>query len=57
MEIYLPYLASIICALISGFTSYLVARKQMKESLEKLATQYKLDIENFSRSFSISSLY
>lgn len=53
MEIYLPYLASIICALISGFTSYLVARKQMKESLEKLATQYKLDIEKEREKFSI----
>ena len=42
MEMYLPYIVSIVCALISGIASYLISRKQMKTDLEKLNTQYKL---------------
>lgn len=45
MDMYLPYIVSIVCALISGIASYLISRKQMKTDLEKLNTQYKLDIE------------
>lgn len=42
MDMYLPYIVSIVCALISGIASYLISRKQMKTDLEKLNTQYKL---------------
>lgn len=51
MDIYLPYIVSIVCALISGIASYLISRKQMKTDLEKLNTQYKLDIEKERKKF------
>ncbi len=53
MDMYLPYIVSAVCALISGITSYLVSRKQMKTDLEKLNTQYKLDIEKERERFSM----
>ena len=43
MENYLPYIVSVVCALISGFTSYAVARRQSKEDIRKT---YELDLEN-----------
>ena len=51
MDTYLPYIVSIVCALISGIVSYLISRKQMKTDLEKLNTQYKLDIEKEREKF------
>jgi len=45
MSTYLPYLVSVICAAIAGFTSYAVARKQAKADLQKLEKQHELDIE------------
>ena len=36
MENYLPYIVSVVCALISGFASYAVARKQSREDIKKL---------------------
>ena len=39
MDMYLPYIVSIVCALISGIASYLISRKQMKTDLEKLRQQ------------------
>ena len=53
MDMYLPYIVSIVCALISGIVSYLISRKQMKTDLEKLNTQYKLDIEKEREKFSM----
>lgn len=53
MDTYLPYIVSIICALISGIASYLISRKQMKTDLEKLNTQYKLDKEKERERFSM----
>ena len=46
MEDYLPYIVSVVCALISGFTSYAVARRQSKEDVKKLEKTYELDLEN-----------
>ena len=46
MENYLPYIVSVVCALISGFTSYAVARRQSKEDIRKLEKTYELDLEN-----------
>ena len=46
MENYLPYIVSVVCALISGFTSYAVARRQSKEDIMKLEKSYELDLEN-----------
>lgn len=45
MEKYLPYIVSIICAVISGIASYSVARKQGKADLQKLEKQHKLDLD------------
>lgn len=45
MENYLPYIVSVVCALISGFTSYAVARKQSKEDIKKIEKTYELDLE------------
>ena len=45
MNIYLPYIVSVICAAIAGFASYAVARKQAKADIERLIKQHELDIE------------
>ena len=45
MEKYLPYIVSVVCAVISGFASYSVARKQGKADLQKLEKQHELDLE------------
>ena len=36
MDMYLPYIVSIVCALISGIVSYLISRKQMKNGFGKV---------------------
>lgn len=45
-ENYLSYIVSVVCALISGVTSYAVARRQSKEDIRKLEKTYELDLEN-----------
>lgn len=45
MSTYLPYIVSVLCAIIAGFTSYAVARKQAKEDMKKLEKQHELDID------------
>lgn len=42
MENYLPYIVSVVCALISGFASYAVARKQSRADIKKLEKTYEL---------------
>ena len=51
MSTYLPYIVSVICAAIAGFTSYAVARKQAKEDMKKIEKQYELDIEKEREKF------
>lgn len=41
MEQYLPYIATVLCSLIS----YLAARRQSKADLQRLQKQHELDIE------------
>ncbi len=53
METYLPYIVSIICAAIAGFTSYAVARKQAKADIQKLEKQHELDIEKEREKFAM----
>lgn len=53
MEKYLPYIVSVLCAFISGLTSYSVARKQSKADLQKLEKQYELDIEKERERFAL----
>ena len=49
----LPYIASIICSLIAGFSSYFVSRKQAKEDNKKLEKQYELDLEKERERFAM----
>lgn len=53
MEKYLPYIASIACAIISGISSYIAARRQAKSDLHKLMKQHELDIEKEREKFSM----
>ncbi|NCA98529.1 MAG: hypothetical protein EOM03_06795 [Clostridia bacterium] len=48
---YLPYIVSVVCATIAGFTSYAVARKQTKADMQKLVKQHELDIEKEREKF------
>lgn len=53
MDNYLPYIATVGCALISGFASYFAARRQSKADLQKLERQYALDIEKEREKFAM----
>ena len=53
MEIYMPYIVSIVCAVIAGLTSYFVARKQSKADFQRLEKQYELDIEKEREKFAM----
>ncbi len=53
MEEYMPYIVSIVCAIIAGLTSYLVARKQSKADFQRLEKQYELDIEKEREKFAM----
>lgn len=45
MQNVLPYIVTILCSLISGITSFLVARRQSKSDLEKVQKQFELDAQ------------
>lgn len=45
LQTFLPYIISVLCALISGVASYCVARKQAKSYIKKLEKQFALDLE------------
>lgn len=53
MGIYFPYIVSVPCALISGVTSYMVARKQTKTDIQRLEKQYELDLEKEREKFAM----
>ena len=53
MEKYLPYIATVVCTMISGIASYLAARKQSKTDLQKLMKQHELDIEKECEKFAL----
>ena len=53
MEKYLPYVVTVVCAIISGFTSYFAARRQAKTDMEKLEKQYELDLEKEREKFAM----
>ena len=53
MDKYLPYIATVFCAIISGFASYIAARKQAKFDLKKLMKQHELDIEKEREKFAM----
>lgn len=50
---YLPYVVTVICALITGFTTNHVTKKQLKEEMKRLEKQYQLDIEKEREKFNM----
>ena len=53
MSTYMPYIVSVVCAVISGFTSYAVTRRQTKADIQKLEKQHELDIEKEREKFAM----
>lgn len=53
MEQYLPYIATVLCSVISGIASYSASRRQAKADLEKLQKQHELDIEKEREMFAM----
>ena len=49
MKEYLPYVVSVLCALISGVSSYAIARKQSKNDLKIIVKQHEVDMESLER--------
>ncbi len=49
MHDYLPYVVSVLCALISGISSYAVARKKAKNDIKIIAKQHEVDLEALER--------
>ena len=50
---YMSYVVSILCALVSGFVTYFVARKQLKTDIEKLEKQFEFDLEKEREKFAM----
>lgn len=53
MNDYLPYIVSVICALISGLASYAITRKQIKSDIQKLEKQHELDLDKEREKFAM----
>lgn len=53
MEKYMPYIVTIVCAMVSGLASYLASRRQSKSDLQKLMKQHELDIEKEQEKFKL----
>ncbi len=51
LQDYMPYIVSVVCALISGIASYCVARRQTKSDILKLEKQFQLDLEKEREKF------
>ena len=49
MQDYLPYVVSVLCALISGISSYSIARKQAKNDIKVIVKQHEVDLEALER--------
>ena len=43
----LPYITSVVCALIAGLISWILAYKQTKSAIKELDQKYKLDLEQY----------
>ena len=53
MDKYLPYIATIVCTIGSGFITYAASRKQAKSDLQKLMKQHELDIKKEREKFTM----
>ncbi len=51
MQEFLPYIVSVVCALIAAATSIMVSRKGTKGEIEKLIKQHELDLETEREKF------
>ena len=49
MEKYMPYIVTVVCALISGIASYAAARRQAKLDIEKIEKQHEVDLDALER--------
>lgn len=49
MQEYLPYVIFVLCALISGISSYAIARKQLKNYLKVIVKQHEVDLKLLER--------
>ena len=49
MQDCLPYIVSVLCALISGISSYAIARKQAKNDIIIIVKQHEVDLEALER--------
>ena len=53
ISIYLPYIATVLCACISGLISYMASRRQSKSDLRQLEKKYELDMEHEREKFAM----
>ncbi len=49
MQEYLPYIVSVLCAMISGISSYIIARKQAKNDIKAIVKQHEVNLEALER--------
>ena len=49
MQVYIPYIVSVICSLIAGLASYGATRKRAKVDLQLITKQHEVDIESLER--------
>ena len=53
MDNYMPYIVTVLCSFISGFASYLIARRQSKSDIQELVKKHELDIEKEREKFTM----
>lgn len=51
MEIYMPYIVSIVCAVLAAISSIFVSKKQTRGEIEKLVKQHELNLEAEKQKF------
>lgn len=49
MQDYLPYIVSVVSAIVAGTSSYLVVRRQTKTEINKIIKQHEVDLESLER--------
>ncbi len=53
MNNYIPYIATVLCSVISGVISYLSSCRKSKSDMEELAKRHELDIEKEREKFAM----
>ncbi len=49
MQVYLPYMFSVLSALIAGVSSYCITHRQTKNEINKIVKQHEVDLEALER--------